>query len=522
MAYELVREKIVLDQKIGKETSQVLLEGDLIVPDVKPDMAVILQTDAKVCIDRADAAGDRISFSGKLDVQVLYLAKGSEKPVHSMSVTAPIDDFINMEGVTKDMWVEVKAELTNIEYKMQNDRKINYRAVVDVAALCESTNEHDIVVNISDVPDNQLLKSSLTLNRRVENKTDRFTITDELLVPAGKPNIREVLQCGVAVANKEVRVTAGRVTVSGELVVTTLYRGDSDSSLIEFMEHEMPFNGGVDISGVREDMMADVVLHIQDHTVQAKPDSDGEERVLAVEAVVGVAVKAHCQDTLEILRDAYCIGKNLELSKTPIKYPKLICRNKNQTPVKEVVQLGEGCPDILQIFRVKGRACVDEAKIIEDKVIVEGVIEADALYVAEDDQAPLYSFHTTLPYRQIIETKGAAAGMDAEMDVSIDHVGFNMLSGREMELRFLLSFNTQVIHEMEMSMVTDIAFADMDRAVVDGMASMTVYVVQKDDSLWSIAKRYNTSIDELLSVNDIENPNKIVPGHKLLILKKVS
>ena len=47
-------------------------------------------------------------------------------------------------------------------------------------------------------------------------------------------------------------------------------------------------------------------------------------------------------------------------------------------------------------------------------------------------------------------------------------------------------------------------------------------MVQREDSLWSIAKQYNTTIDDILLLNDIENPELIYPGQKLLILKKIA
>ena len=521
MANELVREKIVLDHRIGRETTQVLIEGDLIVPDIKPDMAVILQAGTKVHIDRSDVSNDRVNFIGRMEFQVLYLARSAERPVHSMSVSAAIDDFINMEGVAKEMWVDVEAEIANIDYKMVNDRKINYRAVVDVTIYAEKSEPHEIIVDISGVPHNQLLHSTLNLNRSVENKSDRMIIKDELAIPAGKPNIREVLECNASVANKDVRVLNGRVTITGDLYITTLYKGDSDLSLIEFVEHEIPFNGSIEIGGAKDGMTADAMLSVQDQYVQVRPDADGEDRVLDIEASVLVTLKVTCQDSIEILEDAYCINKRMRITKKPIKYPRLVCRNRNQSPIKEVVQIDSGCPDIMQIFKVKGKASVDDIKIVDDKVVVEGVVVSDVLYLAESDDTPLYSYRAMLPYRQIIETKNAAKDMEALLNVTIDHVGFNMLSGREMELRFLLTFNTHVLEHKMASLITDIEIEDMDRVEIDNMASMTVYVIQPGDTLWKVAKRYNTSIDEILAINDIEDPDRVYPGQKLLILKKI-
>jgi hypothetical protein len=325
----------------------------------------------------------------------------------------------------------------------------------------------------------------------------------------------------VSVANKDVRVQNGRVAITGDLCLTTLYRGESDLSLIEFVENEIPFNGSIDVSGAKDGMTADAVLCVQDQYVQVRPDADGEDRVLDVEVSVTVTLKVTCQDRIEILEDAHLINRHMRITKNPVRYPRLVCRNRNQSPIKEVVQIDSGCPDIMQIFKVKGRAGVDEVTIIDDKVVVEGAIVSDVLYLAESDDTPLYSYRGMIPFRQVIETKNATKDMEALLTVSIDHVGFNMLSGREMELRYLLTFGTQVLEHKTANLITGIEIEDMERAEIDGMASMTVYVIQPGDTLWKVTKRYNTSIDEILAINDIEDPDRVYPGQKLLILKKI-
>ena len=50
-------------------------------------------------------------------------------------------------------------------------------------------------------------------------------------------------------------------------------------------------------------------------------------------------------------------------------------------------------------------------------------------------------------------------------------------------------------------------------------AGAVIYVVQKGDSLWKIAKKYRTTVDNIAAVNELENPELIYPGQKLLIIK---
>ena len=59
------------------------------------------------------------------------------------------------------------------------------------------------------------------------------------------------------------------------------------------------------------------------------------------------------------------------------------------------------------------------------------------------------------------------------------------------------------------------------KGLFENVMSIKSYVVQHNDTLWKLAKKFNTTIDDNVSLNDIENPDLIYPGQKLLILKKV-
>jgi len=517
---ELVKDQVFLDQCVGGDEVQIMLEGDLIVPDTKPDMALLLQTEESVVIDRAEAGSDRINYVGRLNISVLYVAKDLTKSVQAIELTRSVDDFINLDGVTKEMWVRTKATITNIDYRVVNDRKVNYRAVVSIKASAERSDAHDMVVHINNVPENQLLKTNLHINRTVEHKVDRFHIKDQIILPSAKPSLREVLQATASITNRDVKLSHGRVNLTGELLLTALYRGETEESHIEFLESELPFSGPLDVAGANDDMFADVALQVLEQAITIRPDDDGEDRVLDVDITIGVEMKVYSSETISVLADAYCTNQQLSFTTTHVRYPQLVCINRNQTPVREVVTLADDSPGMLQVFRVKGQPHLDDIRVIDDKIVVEGAINTDILYVAESDATPLASYRTVIPFRQTIEAKGATPGMTVNIDTSIEHATFNMLSPREAEVRFQLTFNTQVMNQVERGIISDVEINPLDPAILEAQASMTVYIVQPGDSLWKIAKRYNSPIDELLEVNELDSPTKILPGQKLLILKQ--
>lgn len=46
---------------------------------------------------------------------------------------------------------------------------------------------------------------------------------------------------------------------------------------------------------------------------------------------------------------------------------------------------------------------------------------------------------------------------------------------------------------------------------------MKTYTIRRGDTLWALARRFNTTVDQLAKTNNIANPNLIITGHKLRI-----
>ena len=60
--------------------------------------------------------------------------------------------------------------------------------------------------------------------------------------------------------------------------------------------------------------------------------------------------------------------------------------------------------------------------------------------------------------------------------------------------------------------------AEIDYEKMNQLAGIIGYMVQEGDTLWTIAKRYFTSIDSIRKVNQLER-DELSPGQKLVIVK---
>lgn len=500
----------------AKQSSQILLEGDMIVPDSKPDLQEILRCEGKVKIRDKRITDDRVSFSGEMEVCALYRAKNGERPLYAMKASLPLEDFLHIDGLEKDMEVTLETNLEHLDCQIINDRKIGVKAVIGVTAAAERQNHAEILNGVT-VEGIECLKGTLRMEQNTATLKDRFTVKEDVILSPSKPEIADVLWESADLTEQDMRAMDGKVMVRGNLKICMLYC-DGEGNIGSFCE-KIPFNGYLEGEHIEPKTDLTGNLTIEEARLIPTADEDGEARQVAVDVTIGAALNGREMVEQEILQDAYAPTGTVALEKETVTYPVTVGSGKNQFVLKERIQLENNEKPMLRAEEVWGDVRLSEAKAVVDNVEVEGVLTADILYHCEDDEEPLCMLRRGIPFGQMMELRGVAEGDEANVSLRLDDIDFQMLSEREGELRATVTMETMVTRMETAETVTDITMDEETNCLP--MAGAVIYMVQKGDTLWKIAKRYRTTVDDILSVNDIENPDLIYPGQKLLIIKMV-
>jgi len=80
--------------------------------------------------------------------------------------------------------------------------------------------------------------------------------------------------------------------------------------------------------------------------------------------------------------------------------------------------------------------------------------------------------------------------------------------------------NTIVFEKITEPIITDLEVADLDLEKLQAMPGIIGYIVKKGDTLWNIAKKYHTTVDTIMDINELEN-DQVKEGDKLIIVKRV-
>ena len=70
------------------------------------------------------------------------------------------------------------------------------------------------------------------------------------------------------------------------------------------------------------------------------------------------------------------------------------------------------------------------------------------------------------------------------------------------------------------ALLTDVSAKQREPEELDSLPSMAVYLVQRGDDLWSIAKHYNTTMDTVAKLNSIDPQGTLKEGTPLIMVKE--
>ena len=171
---DFIRQTIKRNNQKGKGYSQITLEDDYIVPDVKPDMARIIHTQGKIQIDESKIANQSLWISGRLNFVVLYRSEDENKKLEAVVGSIPFQEKILMDDLEDGDSIRVKGQVEDISSSMINSRKMGIRAVINLEAVAENAEDMEMTLGMEQGRDYEQRFSRKNLMVMTENRKEEL------------------------------------------------------------------------------------------------------------------------------------------------------------------------------------------------------------------------------------------------------------------------------------------------------------------------------------------------------------
>ena len=142
------------------------------------------------------------------------------------------------------------------------------------------------------------------------------------------------------------------------------------------------------------------------------------------------------------------------------------------------------------------------------------------LYLTDDDEEPVRAAREVIPFRFTAEADGITEDSVWQMNLGLEQLTAVMLGGDTVEVKAVIAADVLVLQPVREPVVTGVQTAPLDVKKLQELPGIVGYVVQPGDTLWKIAKKFHTTVDNIKETNSLAG-EEIKPGDRLILIKEI-
>ena len=503
---ETQKEKLSINKLVAEKREIIFAEGDMIVPDSKPDILNTICTSGVVSIYKKEVQEEKMRIDGTIKTYIMYMPDGSEDTVRGLNASLDFSENIGIQNCKEGMDDITDIKIKSIEAKVLNGRKISMKATLEVNVRIYSKEEVEIINNMENADNIQILKEDLTVNSLVGSGETKIYAKDNIPIDS-IDNLAEILKAEINLVDKDIKISYNKVLTKAEAEVTFMYL--TEDNRINKVTYKIPVVGFIDIQDVTEENLCDVNYEIRNIVI--KPNSQ-EEHSIYVEIEIQAKCSVYEIKQINLIQDMYSPTENLNFE------TKQILTMTEKQSVKNIKQIREK----INLKDIENESLIDvdvEPNIINEnkintKILYEGEMNLRFIFVNQRMQIDIKE--TKIPFEYTVENLQNGESLNTNNCLEIKSKDFIIQDGGDINCNIDMETNTNMYRTANINMIDSIQ-EDGEREEQD--YSIMMYIVKKGDTLWKIAKEFGSTIDGIARVNGIEDKNLIFPGQKLFIPK---
>ena len=485
--------------------------AETIVPDYCPDIARIVESSGCLLLRSREISDGRVSVTGSVKMTVLYMADGAAG-LKNLDYTIPFDEVLDNRLMPGCSEARIEGKLASVEVRTLNPRKIFTRAELSFClvpyckaqvTLCEGV-EGAAAYGIEMLHEMQ----DISIVKAVRQKD--FTYTGDFAISSAKEPIREMLRSKICLRMTDNKVVSGKVLLKGIACVELLYL--SESGKLCPVTEELPFSQIID--GVEDDgsVTADTWLHLTGVEVHGGSENDPDDpRAVSVKLFICAFTALYQRLNVCCVADIYSTSHELQIDAGSVELSRTPEYAVKEQSVREQLETGTDVAEILGSEVSFGSVNLFEQ---DGKIVLRTGANIRVLYLDEGGAALCAERHCEV---------SAQADVPDGCVPSVRSVCCGEISaapsGNGIEIRFPVRFTVEtacMYHGKCLNAIT----AQERQEDGKNAPSLVLKPLSGGEKLWDLAKQYRTTVDSIVTANDLPDAVSAAVGELLLIPRK--
>lgn len=541
---------------LGVVTRQVTVEAKLGLPEEAPYPELIIGGDFQVGPLTSTIEEGALLVSGKIFPQMLYLTKetplsvsgGDEREEEGAERYSPressyswlgdqglaFEEQVEIPGLSPGMLAGIEVIPLSAIYEPSGTDRIGFHGKLNLRITPLSNQNNQVVSGLLTPSPEKLniLKEQISVEVNEDLKEAQFPLQSTLFIANNKPGIYKILKHLITPTGLTWEVNRGKLTIRGSLNHSLIYIGGDDDGQPSqiFVNHwnletgmAVPFEVHLESTQIEPNLLVTPAVAIGDFTIERRSYREIQCR-LNLQASVKMTKTIQPELISEVTSNTDDL---IDIQKSTLSLEEYNGEASGDIGIEATLELPFGQPGMERILAYEGRLIGAEAEATEQTIAVNANLSCTLTYMAEGFDAPrLMMIHLEndsqrgIPITGMIDFPGLNPEARLEPWLQLDDLKLEMVSARSLKISGTIKVKVTARTPRFISVLKDCALVPpVDPAT---RPSMLFYIVQPDDTLWKIARRYQTTVNALVRVNQLANPNQLELGQKLLIPKRAS
>jgi len=512
MSITVTTRRIKVEHVIGEAIKQVNVVREITLPVLAKKIESI---DTRINNKEHRIIDNKIIVEADLLKQIYYV-ECITGDVQEFSVPAEkITEFIHVEGAMPGMEARVDLDIEYCDVEaidMAGDKNCHcmfqQTCILRIRVKVIEMVEIEVVTGVAGTGITPEIRT-ITLENIIGSGEEQHNISDSFIeLPR---NTKKIKSIDAEIRDVEERVIPGKVIIKGKLHKQIYYVVEPKGEVKE-TSADVPFSVFVPVEGAREG--ATVVTDIQIEFIDSELVTRNGRKF--VKETVVLKVRAKVQERIRINIVTAVAGAEVETR--TIKVENALGVGQRQVNILANIFTPEKAR---KIAKVDAELRDLEGEAIPNKVIVKGVLHKQIYFVSEvDDQ--LREMSVDEPFTEFIHIDGVRKGDVVDVRGRIEFVNVEAKDTPptcNWRQTAVLEIRAKVTETEEITVVTAVHGVEEPEPEEPCPPGETFdYVVEKGDTLFTIARKFDMSVQAILAENpEITNPNLIFVGQTIRI-----
>lgn len=504
MDFFVNHEKITSTKVLLDTTCEQSAEWDLILPDYYPDIFRILKCSFTPAITSRSINGSRFSYELTVNIKILYCSAENKK-VNCVEQKQVFTKTLDLNGDVQNPEIHLCPRTDYINCRVQNQRRLDIRGCVStrVKIIGEETSELLIGASGGKI---QLRREEVSVLTKRISFSKRITISEEIELSEQKPDMDSIIKACCDIEMTECKVIPDKMVVKGEAKAYVLYNTSDDSC--DSLKFSLPFSNILDIEGADESCK--VFTEIESPFIEIIPKNNSQ-REYTCEISFTVCVYALKYENEHLVLDAYSTAyeceneasqMNLELcpEEKTVRFDCTGTLKSDDSKISEVIDASAECYNV-------------QYRTENDKLMVFGSIDI-SLLARDSDGCPML-LSDTLAFEKQIDCKTDDIS-SVDLCAKICSVDYMIKSADCAEITVSAEVKANIKRCLKNNALKNIKLNEGSKKSCNTNCALKLYNCEENESLWEVAKRFNTTPSAIACENDIGDTDTLPIGMILI------